>query len=198
MARGISVTLRAVGATSILLALTGFAYNAKSFAGVLRTDISEPAAPYLTAAFLTLSGVCVVCYLALLVLGIDFLRLQTRGRHLFAVLMAFEVLFPVLIRLVCELGSETVAMSVAGATGISIGGLVPQFLLGFPLWAPVAIALAHRSANRVPWPRSVTPKGLVLAAAALALVLATCWAKAFQAAERAARTAEAGSGAGGR
>ena len=141
------IALRFVGVVALACAGFGLLYNGVSFyvvvTGGLETVQYEMPVPYLYQAFYVLSALCVACYVALAVCGVQFLRLSTSLIWLFAGAMALEiVMWSVTGRLWLH---PTYGRSVAAATGISQGGLVPQFFIFLPLWAPVLVWLARRS-----------------------------------------------------
>lgn len=136
-----------MGAVVLACAAFGLLYNGASFyavvTGALETVPYEKPLPYLYQAFYVLSAVCVACYIALAVCGVQFLRLSTSLIWLFVGVMAVEgLMWFVTGRLWLH---PTYGHSVAAATGISQGGLVPQFFILLPLWAPVLVWLARRS-----------------------------------------------------
>jgi len=94
-------------------------------------------------AFYVMSAVCVTCYIVLAVCGVQFLRLSTSLMWLFVGVLIVEVaMWFITGRLSLH---PTYGYSVGAATGISQGGLVPQFFILLPLWAPVLVWLARRS-----------------------------------------------------
>jgi hypothetical protein len=146
------ILLRSVGILAVLLAIAGLLYTAaSSYQVVVSDDIdqlaTEHGAPYIRAAFYVMASICVAFYLVLLLCGVRFVLLHSGLWWLFTAILAAEVLY------YFSIGywfwpHPTLGRSIAGATGISSGGLMFQFLLLFPLWAPVAVYLARRSENR--------------------------------------------------
>jgi hypothetical protein len=128
----------------------GLLYNGASFyavtSGALDTVQNQEPMPYVYQAFYVLSALCVACYIALAVCGIQFLRLSTSLIWLFVGVFVIEaIMWFATGRLWLH---PTYGPSVAAATGISQGGLVPQFFTLLPLWAPVVVWLARRSLVR--------------------------------------------------
>jgi hypothetical protein len=144
------ILLRLVGILAVLLALAGFLYTAASLYGVESGAIDqlavESGTPYVRAAFYVMASVCVVFYGVLLLCGVQFVRLRSALWWLFTAVLAAEVVFHFAVGWLWS--HPTLGGSIAGATGISSGGLVFQFLLLFPLWAPIVVYLAHRSRSR--------------------------------------------------
>ena len=144
------IVLRVVGVVVLVCAGFGLLYNGASFyavaAGALDTVQNEKPMPYLYQAFYVLSAACVACYIALAVCGVQFLRLSTSLIWLFVgVFLVEAIMWFATGRLWSH---PTYGFSVAAATGISQGGLVPQFFILLPLWAPVVVWLARRSLVR--------------------------------------------------
>jgi hypothetical protein len=144
------IALRVVGLAVLVCAGLGLLYNSASFyavaTGALDTVQTEKPMPYLYQAFYVLSAVCVACYIALAICGIQFLRLST---SLIWLLVGVFIVEAIMWFATGRFWSHpTYGHSVAAATGISQGGLVPQFFILLPLWAPVVVWLARRSLVR--------------------------------------------------
>jgi hypothetical protein len=147
------ILFRIVGIVTILLALFGLLYNASSFyavaSGALDDLVTQSSQPYLLQAFYVMSSICVAFYVLLLICGIQFLRQSASLLWLFVGVVLAEIAFHLVVRSLWH--HSTLSLSIAGATGISSGGLVPQAFLLFPLWAPIAVWFARRSqAHRAP------------------------------------------------
>ena len=138
------VVIRFIGILSIIMACLGLWYNTLSFFSVLGSFEYDPEMPYLKPVFFVMSFVCVACYVWLLVIGIDFVRLKLRFRHIFAGLLIFEVAYFISISILWISPVRNFSMSVAAATGIANGGLMFQFITLFPLWAPILVVWAHK------------------------------------------------------
>jgi hypothetical protein len=95
-----------------------------------------------------MSVICVTCYVTLLVIGVQFVRLRPRLVPLFVGVMVFEVLYFFGIGFFWT--SPALGMSVAGATGIANGGLMFQFITLFPLWGSLLARWARRRMEAVP------------------------------------------------
>jgi hypothetical protein len=135
--------LRCIGIASILLAAFGLLYNAMFILPEFFLGFEKQANPYFYPAFYTMSAICVACYVLLLTLGIQFVRLNVSNLGLFVFLFLFEIIY---IKVVFILWSQpTIGMSVAEATGVANGGLVPQGWTLFPIWAvPTLLWARHK------------------------------------------------------
>jgi hypothetical protein len=135
--------LRCIGIASILLAAFGLLYNAMFILPEFFLGFEKQADPYFYPAFYTMSAICVACYVLLLTLGIQFVRLNVGNLGLFVFLFLFEIIY---IKVVFILWSQpTIGMSVAEATGVANGGLVPQGWTLFPIWAvPTLLWARHK------------------------------------------------------
>ena len=142
------LSLRSVGILAVLLGAAGLLYTAESayrvVTGAIDQTVRESGAPHVYSAFFVMASVCVIFYLLVMFCGIHFLRLQSGLWWLFTTVLATET--------ICYFSigywlwpHPKLGLSVAGATGISSGGLIFQFLLLFPLWAPILVYVAHRS-----------------------------------------------------
>ena len=141
------ILLRAVGIVAILLAAGGVLYTATSLYTVASGGIDELAiearTPYVHSAFYAMATICLFFYAVVLVCGVQFIRLRSSLWWLFTAVLVAEVVFYFLVGWLWS--HPTLGDSIAGASGISSGGLVYQFLLLFPLWAPIVVWFAHRT-----------------------------------------------------
>jgi len=144
------VVLRIVGSLAILAAAFGFWYNFESFAAFQSGAFDDAGlateTPYFHQAFLTMSGVCVACYAVLAICGIQFLRLESGLWWLFAVASAVEVLFFFVVG--ASWLDPTYGPGIGAATGVSGGGFTAQWVVFFPVWAPIVVWFAHRKSGR--------------------------------------------------
>jgi hypothetical protein len=141
------VALRTVGGIVLACAGFGLLYSGVGVyavaTGALETVPYEQPLPYLYQAFYAFSAACVACYVALVICGVQFLRLSTSLIWLFVAALAVEV---AVYLLTAQLWAHPAyGPSVAAATGISQGGLVPQYLVLLPVWAPALVWMARRS-----------------------------------------------------
>lgn len=146
------VILRIVGGLSVLLALGGLLYTTSTTYGfILSGAVDDVAAqhdtPYVRTAFYVMASICTAFYLALLLFGVRLLFLKTRLLWLFTTILIVEVLYFLSIGFFWP--HPTYGLSIAAASGVANGGLVLQFFLLFPLWAPFAVYFARRSEQRV-------------------------------------------------
>jgi hypothetical protein len=145
------ITLRIVGAVVLLCAAFGLFYNSVSFiavaSGAADTIDPESPMPYFRSAFYALSAICVICYLALVWCGIQFVRARPDLWALFSIVLVVEVLSYLTAGWLWR--NPTLGVSVAAATGISQGGMMPQVFILLPLWGPIAVWFAKRSLAKV-------------------------------------------------
>lgn len=146
MNRAPKKVLQVIGVVAILCAAFGLYYNASSlrvsFSGAFTSIESQHDVPYFYPAFYIMSAICVGCYALLIVFGIQFIRGRVAHLHRFATLLVFEVVYffsVAMFWLVPDIG-----MSVGAATGVANGGLMVQFSILFPLWAPLLALWARR------------------------------------------------------
>jgi len=136
-----------VGIVAVLLAAGGVLYTAASLYTVASGGIDELAiearTPYVHSAFYVMATICLFFYAVVLVCGVQFIRLRSSLWWLFSAVLVAEVVFYFLVGWLWS--HPTLGDSIAGASGISSGGLVYQFLLLFPLWAPIVVWFAHRT-----------------------------------------------------
>ena len=141
------VLLRAVGIVAVLLAAGGVLYTATSLYTVASGGIDELAVeagtPSVHSAFYVMATICLFFYAVVLICGIQFIRLRSSLWWLFSAVLVAEVAFYFLVGWLWS--HPTFGESIAGASGISSGGLVLQFVVLFPLWAPIVVWLAHRT-----------------------------------------------------
>ena len=142
-------SLIVVGTVAILVALFGLYYNAMTvftaFRGGFSHLIEERKLTYFYQAFYVMSATCIACYLLLLLTGIDFLRLRFRWVWPFTGVLIFEVIYFFCIGI--SWLAPNAGMSIATATGVANGGLMAQFIILFPLWAPLVLFWARQKAR---------------------------------------------------
>ena len=141
------ILLRTVGIVAVLLAAGGVLYTATSLYTVASGGIDELAVeadtPYVHSAFYVMATICLFFYAVVLICGIEFIRLRSSLWWLFSAVLVAEVAFYSLVGWLWS--HPTLGDSIGGASGISSGGLVLQFVVLFPLWAPIVVWLAHRT-----------------------------------------------------
>ena len=135
-----------VGVVAALAALFGLYYNGMTIVIALRGGFSDLVAQkgltFFYLAFYVMSATCVICYFLLLVLGIELLRMRLRWSWLLIGVLLFEIVYFLSLGILWLLPS--VGMSIAAATGVANGGLMAQFIILFPLWAPLVLWWARR------------------------------------------------------
>ena len=138
MKKSAKFILTAIGIISVITALFGLWYNGSTllvaFSGAFNDDKTTEEMPYLLPAFYTMSAVCIICYILLAIFGYQLIRGRYQNIPKFVAVVIFEAVFffsTALLWLVPNVG-----LSIGGATGIAMGGLMAQFFILFPLWAP--------------------------------------------------------------
>jgi hypothetical protein len=139
-----------VGAIAVLTALCGLYYNSASLSTALCGGFSDLVGQhevtYFYPAFYVMSGICIVCYLLLLVVGVDLLRARLRWSRFLTGVLIFEVVYFFSIGVLWLM--PNVGMSVGAATGVANGGLMVQFIILFPLWAPLVLRWAKKKSEQ--------------------------------------------------
>jgi len=138
--------LALVGVAAILLAVLGLLYNAMTVT-LLLGDHGDEETPYFRQAFFVMSAVCVACYVVIAFCGIQFVRQRPGGVWLFGGILILEMLYFMFISVgsvVFMFWRQDMAAGIAGAMGVANGGLSPQLLTLFPLWAPLVAGWAAR------------------------------------------------------
>jgi hypothetical protein len=141
-----------VGVVLVIAAGLGLLYNAMTlnaaWAGAFAQLSSDENLPYFYHALGLMSAFCILCYLTLIVCGIDLVRSRLRWSRLVTLILILEVGY---FFAVGSLWLEpTIGHSVAAATGVANGGLMVQFAILLPLWAPLVLWWARsREAARM-------------------------------------------------
>lgn len=140
-------SLRFVGVASIVFAGLGFWCNATTFFTFAKypADANEP---HFLHAFYAMSAICVACYLVLLAVGIQSIRLKLSAVRLLCGLMVFEVIY--LFGVTTLWTVPSIGQSVTFATVVANGGLVAQFLTLFPLWGALLARWAKKQMEAGP------------------------------------------------
>jgi len=130
-----------VGIVTLVTALLGLAYNAMSlfaaFSGAFDQMPDKASMPYFETAFYVMSGICIACYLAMVYCAIGLFRHSRQTGRLLSLILLFEVGFFFAVGSMWR--EPTVGSSVAAATGVANGGMMAQFVILFPIWAPLAL-----------------------------------------------------------
>lgn len=140
---GFAVLFSAIGLCSTAISLTLQVWAASTSGELARELLND--APHFYPAYYTMSSISIVCCVLLAIFGIQFLRGNPNRAMGFTYLMIFEIAYwlsIILTSLVADFG-----MSVAAAAGVANGGVLNQFFILFPLWAPI-IALRNRKILR--------------------------------------------------
>ena len=136
-----SRTMRVLGSFATIFGLFGLWYN-----GLVQSDLSwhtpDPGQPYFTISYISMSAYCVACYVLLVVSGVQLIRLKPRWLAILVLVLVAEILFQAGIGILWRHPNALISHSVAGATGVSGGGMSPQLFTFFPLWG---IYLAMRT-----------------------------------------------------
>lgn len=110
--------------------------------------------PYLAQSFYVLAGLDFVCLVVLLLSSLFLWRLRQSGRLISNILFTFELLElmipPALsVKLVEDGGnSAVIGDSIARATGIAGGGMMPQMIVGYPIIALIFLNIAYHCLNQ--------------------------------------------------
>jgi hypothetical protein len=127
-----------IGALGVVTALAGLYYNARGFKSAIDGNFSHIIQQYhLThfyLAFYSMSIICLAFYLTLVVTGVSLVRARTRHIPIFAIVLVLEVIYFLAVAVLWVVPS--VGINVGAATGVANGGLMAQFYLLFPIWAP--------------------------------------------------------------
>ena len=135
-----------IGILNVLFALFGLYYNASTFrtfrAGGFQMADSRPDMPYFEPAFKVMSAICVVCYLALALSGVQLVRGRLGWAYVTIATLVIESVYVLSVAVAWARMPPGMRMSVGGATGVSIGGLAPQLVVLYPIWGAVALMVA--------------------------------------------------------
>ena len=140
-----------VGVAGLLAASFGLWYNGGSILVAVSGGFSEfrkqQHLTYFYLAYWTMSAICIALHLLLVICCLDLLRGKLRWSWLLTGLLLFEVLYFVSIGALWLLPTA-IGKSIAAATGVANGGLMGQFYILFPLWAPLVLAWARRQQRK--------------------------------------------------
>ena len=143
-------TLRAFAVANFLLIALGLSFLASSAHSVAAGAIGNTfRQQYFLPAFWTMTAIN-VCFLAVLAFAsICLLRLSTLGVSVCNAVFAGEILYFIFLGFLWRpIISESLSMSIAGATGVGNMGLGPQLLCGYPIIALCGLNLARRALHR--------------------------------------------------
>ncbi len=129
--------LRLLGIILLILAGLGLWYNTI----VLLTPFApDPSAPYFRHAFYSMAAICIACYVALLLIAVQLIRLRTWWFRALVSVVVFEVVYFFGIGILSFSAfwwSPELALSLGAALGVANGGLMFQFIILFPIWGPL-------------------------------------------------------------
>ena len=139
-------TLRIIGIVAVICASFGLLFNLMALYTIFwgERPPSHEEEPYFWPAFYVMAFICLFCYLALAVFGVQFIRGRINWIAGFIYLLIFEVVYFFSIGLLWEVSG--IGRGVAGATGLANGGLSIQFIILFPLWAGI---LAYKAKRKI-------------------------------------------------
>ncbi len=145
------VSVIVVGGVAVLAALFGLYYNGTTLILAIRGSFSEQDAQqkltYFYPVFYSMSAICITFYFLLLVSGIALLRVRLGWSGFLSWLLLFEVIYFFSIGFLWLI--PNVGMSIAAASGVANEGLMVQFIILFPLWAPLVLWWARRKLEQV-------------------------------------------------
>lgn len=134
----------AVGIVAIAMAGLGLSYNLTTLSADFSSVVEEHSIPHFYPAFYAMSAICIACFIALLICGVQFVRLRTSLLRLFMGVIIFEIAYFFSIGAMWLI--PKIGMSIAAASGVANGGLMCQAFILFPLWAPF---VAWRAAKQI-------------------------------------------------
>ncbi len=82
-----------------------------------------------------MSGICILSYCLLAMIGVQLFRMRVQYIWWLVVLLSVEVIY--FFGVGESWLAPRVGVSIGAATGVANGGLMVQFFLLFPLWAPI-------------------------------------------------------------
>jgi len=139
--------LLAIGLIAVSWAFAGFWYHLRSFQSDLAPYRFDEDFPFFFEVYYTMSGFSLSFCVLLAVAGALLVFRRSGHAGLFRLTMFMETLFAATV-----LGCWFVPLigpSVSEATGVATGSLIPQFLVGFPIWSPFVAGWAVRRLERI-------------------------------------------------
>ena len=142
-----------LGIVSILSSILGLLYNLLFSAwgnhlGAFDILVKEKHLTYFFQAFYIMSGICLICYILLMICGIYFIRQKDRFVSMFVGVLLFEMLYFICLGFINDRLDEPYSVSIAAATGVANGGLMYQFFILFPIWGSALAIWMKRKRNR--------------------------------------------------
>ena len=150
------ILVRIVGVASILLAVGGILYNIMYFTALFGEPITNEQ-PYFHVAYYTMVSICLAFYATLIWLGYSFIKLNLKYWYIYPLVFILEFIYFYGVGMLWQLENQSIASSVAAATGVANGGLVLQFFTGIFVWGPLLLFFAwlsirNNGANKTPQP----------------------------------------------
>ena len=144
---GIKKTVRRVlGVFALVMAGFGLYYNyytaSIAITGGFERVNSESKLLFFYPIFTVMSAICVLCYLLLSWAGLQFLLGRNFSRLIFTGLMIFEPVF--FFGHIVWWFIPFIGLSIGASTGVALGGLMYQFNILFPIWAPLLLWWTER------------------------------------------------------
>lgn len=138
-----ALTLRLIGAYSVLCATLGLFFTWSCMPGVLARHAAKGSTPdAFLPAYFTMTGISTVILALLLVTGIRIFRQQRSALTVFTIASVLPIVMIFLTGAAWL--SPSLGLSIAAATGVSQMGLTLFVITLFPLWAPLAAVWALR------------------------------------------------------
>lgn len=137
-----AVTLRLIGAYSVLCAILGLFITWSSMPGVLARYADKGAPEAFLPAYFAMTGISTAILALLLVAGVRIFRQRQGALTIFIVASTLPLLMLFLTGMAWL--SPGLGLSIAAATGVSQMGLTLFIITLFPLWAPFVAAWAIR------------------------------------------------------
>ena len=151
------------GVVGIICAIFGLLYNVITLmaasSGVFDKMNSDQPIPLFYQAFYTMSAICVIFYALLVFFSIQIIRTKKGYIWPLAILLVSEVIY--FFSIGTLLLHPQWGMSIGVATGVANGGLMIQFGILFPLWAPILL-LVLRHLNKQNANQAIQPTSLPL------------------------------------
>lgn len=152
--------LHFVGSVSVVLAGVGLWHNMSLLSAPV---LPEPGMLYLPHAFYAMSAICIACYLALLLIGVQFIRLRTSWFKPFVWLIVFEVVY--FFGIGMYLSDTNWFGSVWTRVAVAHGAMSFQLITLFVLWGPLLARWATKridtpeDSDSSPYPRQEVARG---------------------------------------
>jgi hypothetical protein len=144
------ILARIVGICCLAFAGIGLLFSVPTATSVYAGYSFDPKLPYFLEAYTSLLLLTVGVYSGLTYCGIQLLRLRTQVSRFLLGLVISEVVLVMSMGCIWSAISPAIALSVGAATGIGLGGLMPQIVTLFVFWGPAAAIWSHNRTRRLP------------------------------------------------